>query len=137
MRISPALTIFQILAFQVLLSWTCTVSSQCTDWQPRHSMTNTWLPIFGNLFSLHHYANKIKCQKFELGNEGQGIEEKNWTFAIRLEKFDSYIYIVDFFQNFSFAGTYVYGNWQHTQLHTNTYTHTYTHTARDCGAYYR
>ena len=53
---------------------------------------------------LHRFQytnNEINCQKFCLENEGQGKKkEKNVTFVIRLEIFESII-----FQSFSYLAT--------------------------------
>ena len=67
-------------------------------------------------------ANQIKCQKFDLENEGQAqLEEK---LDLRRSTGNCRFYLADFFQNFIQPATYVYARGY-------THSHTLTQTERD------
>ena len=76
------------------------------------------------------FAKQEKWQNFDLENEGQrkGVEEWDLCYSTRNVR----VQIGDFFQNFSYLGSYVYAKGC-----THSHTHIQTKTTRDCSDDYR
>ena len=66
-------------------------------------------------------TNQIKCQKFDLENEGRGqvVEKRDLCRSTEYVR----ILIDGLFQNVSYLGTYIYAKWLHKHTHIHTHIH--------------
>ena len=83
-----ALTVSQVLAFQILWPWKKEDQGHYVQHLQWQYMTSYLMAIVMFVLSVTIYeifSRQIKCQKFDLENEGRIIEEKYVTWDIRLE----------------------------------------------------
>ena len=126
---SPALTVFQILTFQI--TWPSKYRSRSRyvtfaltpfdgKYTTFYSMTTASFALSLTIYEI--FSNQIKFHKFYLENKGQdhGGEKQDLRRSTRNDRF----YIIDFF--FRILATL-----EHTLCKLVTYTHTHTYTQSD------
>ena len=122
-QFSLAFTVLEIFTFKMLWLWKCESRSRDTElamlqFDGKHDFLsdgNSNVALPHTIYKI--FTNQIKCYKFDLDNEGQGLEGEKTGLA----PFDRKYLILCrwFFFDFSYPGTCVYAKNTYTVNHKN------------------